>query len=165
MQPTSEHSAFDDTLDRVAAEMTAGAPTGEFRARVLAGLEPPRPRIKIATFVGAAAAIGLVALTAAVLTERRLHRTEAQASRASAPAWASAPQVEAQGDAKATSTDRPEVAEPGWAPPESSVKALPPLEPLEALSVDSIQPEKLSIPQLTVQAIVMPAVNDDGSRW
>jgi hypothetical protein len=41
--------------------------------------------------------------------------------------------------------------------------ALPPLDPIEPITRESIQPTMLSIPQLTVEPIVMPAVDDDGS--
>jgi hypothetical protein len=47
-----------------------------------------------------------------------------------------------------------------YAPP----AGLPPIEPLEPITQESIQPTTLSIPQLTVKPIVMPAIDDDGSN-
>jgi hypothetical protein len=159
----SERSAIDDAIDRVAAEATASEPSPEFRARVMARLGERRspyawPLVAVAT----AAAI----IVAVVMSRPRQHEGPPVQTIASAPSpghvLAPATPDVATTDAAVTVARRPAVAmnTATYVPP----AGLPAIEPLEPITQESIQPTKLSIPQLTVKPIVMPAVDDDGSN-
>lgn len=164
MNRSSERSAIDDTLDRIAAEATSGEPSPEFRARVMARLGERRssyawPMVAAAT----AAAVMIVAL---VTSRSREHEAPPRQTMASAPSLdrAVAPVAPAVTTVEPAATvgRRPALASrvATYAPP----AGLPPIEPLEPITQESIQPTKLSIPQLTVKPIVMLAVDDDGSN-
>ena len=106
-------------------------------------------------------------LIVAVVTSRpRQHEAPPVQTIASVPspehtAAPAAPGVSAV-DSAANVGRRPAIASRAatYAPP----AGLPPIEPLEPITQESIQPTKLSIPQLTVKPIVMPAIDDDGSN-
>lgn len=163
MNRPSERSAIDDAMDRVAAEATAGEPSPEFRARVMARLGERRssyawPLVAIAT--------AAVVIVAVVTSRQQVHEGPPQQTIASAPSPEHVvapvgPDVTTLEPA-ATVGRRPALAAHAatYTPPEG----LPLIEPLEPITQESIQPTKLSIPQLTVKPIVMPAVDDDGSN-
>ncbi len=164
MNRPPERSAIDDVIDRIAADATAGDPSPEFRARVMARLGERRssyawPLVAIAT----AAALVIVAV---VSSRPREHEVTPRQTIASAPSPEHAvvpatPDVTTV-DPAATAGRRPALATrtATYAPP----AGLTPIEPLEPITQESIQPTKLSIPQLTVKPIVMPAVDDGGSN-
>jgi hypothetical protein len=159
----SERSAIDDAIDRVAAEATAGEPSPEFRARVMARLGERRPAYAWPLVAVATAAVVIVAV---VTNLPRQHEVPSLQTIASAPSpehaiAAAAPDLSAV-DPAVTVVRRPALAVRAatYAPP----AGLPPIEPLEPITQESIQPTTLSIPQLTVKPIVMPAVDDDGSN-
>ena len=164
MNRSSERSAIDVTLDRIAAEATSGEPSPEFRARVMARLGERRS--SYAWPMVAAATAAAVMIVAVVTSRPRQHEGPPVQTIASAPSpeqavAPAAPDV-APADSVVTVVRRPAIAmsTATYVPP----AGLPPIEPLEPITQESIQPTKLSIPQLTVKPIVMPAVDDDGSN-
>lgn len=158
----SDRSAIDDAIDRVAAEATAGEPSPEFRTRVMARLGGRRPSFAWPLVAVATAALVIVAV---VTSRPRQHERPSVPTVASAPApphvvTPAAPDV-ATADSAVTVARRPAAAMSTvrYVPP----AGLPPIEPIEPITRESIQPTKLSIPQLTVKPIVMPAADDGGS--
>lgn len=163
MNRPSERSAIDDAIDCVATEATAGEPSPEFRARVMARLSERRlsyawPLVAVAT-----AAVVIVAVVTTRPGEPEVTPRQAIAS-APSPEHVVAPVASdvTTLEPAATVGRRPALATHAatYTPPEG----LPLIEPLEPIIQESIQPTKLSIPQLTVKPIVMPAVDDDGSN-
>jgi hypothetical protein len=156
---------LDDAIDRVARSITAVEPAPDFSARVLARLELRAPARRPWVFATAAAAV-VVALVGASVWLRTDARPEATSTIAAVTprpdALAAAQATDAAPAQATTTTPRRHVSA---RPPEfkSSLQGLPPLEAVEAITQDSIQPTKLSIPQLKVDAIVMPPVDGDGS--
>jgi len=144
---------LNDAIDRVARSMTTADPAPELAARVLARLERRTPERQ--PWMVATAALAVAILAMFVVTVVREVRTPQSATTTLA---STQPALEAANDPP-DSIDV-QAAAPAF---ESSVPALPPLDPPDAITQDSIQPTKLSIPQLTVEAIVMPPVDGDGS--
>jgi hypothetical protein len=167
MTPDDRRSPLDDTIDRVAATMTDARPTRDLRARVLARLDEPRAARINWTVLSAAAAVALVAAVFAPRLSRHVVPQpvaaveSSQAANASAPAESGAVEglegatVPPQTVRTAASLDEPE---------NGGVEMLPLLEAPAPISHEMIQPEKLSVPQLTVAAIVVPAVDDGSMR-
>jgi hypothetical protein len=163
--PSSPRPDVDDVIDRVAADVTRGEPSPDFRARVMARIEARRPPYATWVFAAAtAAAIIAIAILIAHPWQRRaspITTTVAMASPAIEPV--------APSSMPSPSTTEPVVRESrakSAAPAAvfvAQAPALPPIDPIEPITRDSIQPTKLSIPQLTVEPLVMPAVDDDGS--
>ncbi len=164
MTPDDCRSPLDDTIDRVAATMTDAGPTRDLRVRVLAHLDEPRTTRINWTVVSAAAAVALVvAVMAPRLSKHEVPPAidtgaASPAMNAPAPAEGVVESLESAiipPPAVRTAAIRDE-------PDHSGVEMLPLLEAPAPISHETIQPEKLNIPQLTVAAIVVPAV-DDGS--
>lgn len=163
MNRHSERSPIDDAIDRVAAEATTAEPSPEFRARVLARIGERRS-LHVWPLVAAATAAAVI--VAVVASRPRQHEAPPVQTIASVPspertAAPATPDVSAVGLA-ANVGRRPAIVSRAvtYSPP----AGLPPIEPLEPITQESIQPTKLSIPQLTVKPIVMPAIDDDGSN-
>jgi hypothetical protein len=156
----SQRSDVDDAIDRVAAEATRGEPSPGFRARVVARLDERRPSYAWPLVAAAAAAIVIVASLITIRAPQRTAPVQQRAAVAS-PAVESGPTSPAPIDtatAASITTAHAELA--SFALPAIT---LPPLDAIEPITLESIQPTKLSIPQLTVEPIVMPALDDDGS--
>jgi len=160
---------LDDRIDRVASRLTNTKPRADLRERVLARLDEP-PRRSIGPWTWAAAAAAAIVVAGAVIAVWPSHARPSDATTARVQSAPTAPAATPAPDAPATTTvaiERPAAhtnassAERAFV---SSVPALDPIDPLESITQDSIQPAKLSITQLTVNAIVMPAVDDDGSN-
>ncbi len=167
MDSPSHRTLVDDAIDRVAADATNGAPRPDLRARVMARIDEPRSRFAPWMLVAAtAAAIALVALG----TIRPWH---GNAPIESSPAVARTTPSTASPIVHEATTAAASTGAPTAAPTRTGTTqlaavsvpsmALPPLEPVDPIVQESIQPTKLSIPQLTVEPIVMPAVDDGGS--
>ncbi|HKV99232.1 MAG TPA: hypothetical protein VJN96_05385 [Vicinamibacterales bacterium] len=161
MNRPSERSAIDDAIDRVAADATDGEPSPEFRARVMARLGERRP--SYAWPLLAAAATAAVVIVAALMAIRAPQRTAPVEERVAV----ASPAVES-GATSPAPLETPTVASITTVHAELAsfalpAIALPPLEAIEPITLESIQPTKLSIPQLTVEPIVMPALDDNGS--
>jgi len=161
--PTSQHTDVDEMIDRVATETTSGELSPEFRARVMARIEMRRSPYMTWTLAAATAAAAIVALV--IVHPRQREPTPSPATVAATNA-AIEPVVPSPQPTSPVATRVVEsrtkvvVDTPVFAP---AVPALPPINPIEPITRDSIQPMKLSIPQLTLEPIVMPAVDDDGS--
>lgn len=153
----------DDAIDRVARDMTSGAPSADFRRGVISRLESRQPtRFAWPTFAAGMAAAAVVALAGFVMWPRGDHAAPSTITMTT-PAPIFVP--------PASPLASPDVAfTPAAAPPgassrpsfESAIRGLPPIERPDPITQESIQPERLSIPQLRIEAIVMPPV-DDGS--
>lgn len=163
----TRHDTLDDQIDRVASRLTKSAPPADLRERILARLDERQPRGFGRWTLATAAVIAMVAIATAVSMWPR-HASTPQTitaqvhSAAPAPTAAPTPQV----TPAITPVDLPRpVAHSTEAPTfVSSVPALDPIDPLGSITQESIQPTKLSIAQLKMNAIVMPAVDDDGSN-
>jgi len=157
---------LDEAIDRVARVMTEAAPAPDFARRVHARIDAAAPPRKPWTTPTLAAAAIVVAALAAGIVWMRGHRnptpTATEATRLAQPpaAVAAAAAARAPADAVAATPARKVTAAPAF---KSSVPELPPLDRLEAITQDSIQPTRLTIPPLTVEAIVVPPVDGDGS--
>ena len=164
MLPTSQRTELDDVIDRVAAETTSGEPSPEFHERVMARLEARRSPYMRWTVAAATAA-------AAILAVVIVHSWQRQPAPSQATVVATRPAVEPVAASPTPSTSpvttpviesraRAVVRTPVFP---QQLPALPPIDPMESITPESIQPTRLSIPQLTLEPIVMPAVDDDGS--
>jgi len=167
MTSPTHRDTLDDQIDRVASRLTTSELSADFRDRVLARLDERQPRVFDGWTLAAAAAIAIVVIGASVSMWPR-HASTPQAVTAQvhslAPAITPVPTPDATPAPTPVDAQRP-VAGANPAPAfVSSVPGLDPIDPLESITQDSIQPTKLSIAQLKVNAIVMPAVDDDGSN-
>jgi hypothetical protein len=168
MTSPTHRDTLDDQIDRVASRVTKGELSADFRERVLARLDERQPRSFGGWTLAAAAAMAIVVIGAGV-SMRPKHASTPQVVtarvRSAAPVPIATPTPEAT---PATTVDRARgvqtAAKPAAPTFVSSVPALDPIDPLESITLESIQPAKLSIAQLKVNAIVMPAVDDDGSN-
>jgi len=160
--PTSQRSDVDDVIDRVAADATSAELSPDFHARVMARIEARRPAYAVWTL--AAAVGGAVVLAIVIAHPWQRHSAPSQTTVA-----VTSPAIERVAASASTPLVESPLAEPRsrvvahapiFAP---QVSALPAIEPIEPITRESIQPTRLSIPQLTVEPIVMPAVDDDGS--
>lgn len=163
----THHDEFDDQIDRVASRLTKSEPPADLRERILARLDERQPRAFGGWTLAAAASIAIVVIDAGhSMWPRQASTPHAVTARvhSAAPAPTATPTPEATAAMTRVDLPRP-VAHSNPAPTfVSSVPALDPIDPLESITQDSIQPTKLSIAQLKVNTIVMPAVDDDGSN-
>ncbi len=159
----------DDAIDRIAAAMTAADPAPDFRVRLSARLDAadrPAGRWRGLVMAAALAAIALAAWT-----------TWPRDTRLPAPGAAAGPAIAASTPARvvnsvarvdpnpiapasASRATRDTAARPAFVP---AVEMVPLLDAPDAIVKEPIQPAALSIPQLTVDTIVMPAVDSGGS--
>lgn len=163
--PTSPRTELDDVINHIAAEATSGEPSPGFHARVMARIDVRRSPHMTWTLAATTAAAVIVAVVIvrpwqrppaplqATVAATRPGAGPVAASPASSTSPVATPVVESRTRVVANT--------PVFAP---QVPALPPIDPIEPITRDSIQPTRLSIPQLTLEPIVMPAVNDDGSN-
>jgi hypothetical protein len=168
MTSPTHRDTLDDQIDRVASRLTESKLSADFRERVLARLDQRQPRSFGGWTLAAAAAMAIVVIGAGVSMWPKPASTPQVVTaqvRSTAPVLTATPTSEAT---PATTVDRARVAQTDARPAAptfvSSVPALDPIDPLEVITQESIQPAKLSIAQLKVNAIVMPAVDDDGSN-
>jgi hypothetical protein len=158
---------LDTQIDRVASGITASAPRAGLRGRVLARLDERPPRAIGAWTAAAttAAAVVVIAISAA-LWPRQAPPTRVVT--AEIPRLAPAPTAPESIASAPVATPSPVTrsaatsAEPAFV---VSIVALPPIEHPEPITQESIQPERLSIPQLKkIDAIVIPPVDDGSDR-
>jgi hypothetical protein len=164
MTSPTHRDTLDDQIDRVASRLTKSELSADFRERVLARLDERQPRSFGGWTLAAATAIVVIGVSMWPKPASTPQGDTAQIrSVASVPTATPTPEA-----APATTVDRARVAQTDARPAAptfvSSVPALDPIDPLESITQESIQPAKLSIAQLKVNAIVMPAVDDDGSN-
>jgi hypothetical protein len=150
-------------IDDVAARMTAGDAPAGLRARVLGRIGDRRPSTWTWALkpVAALAALVLVGVTVQILrTSRPADRRDSPAAHlATATAPTTTGVAAATANVDRVSPPAPRVR-PKPAPPRMSAaeaawheRAIPALDAIAALSIDAIQPEALSIPQLEVKAL------------
>jgi hypothetical protein len=163
----THRDTLDDHIDRVASQLTKSEPPAHLRDRILSRLDERQPRVVGGWTLAAAAAIAIVVIGTAI--SMWPHASTSQAVSVTAqlhgapPATAPAHTPDITPATTTIDLQHP-VAHTNPAPTfVSSVPALDPIDPLDSITQESIQPTKLSIAQLKVNAIVMPAVDDDGS--
>lgn len=164
-------AAVDDAIDRVARDMTGGAPSAAFRGGVIARLESARPARRSWPWVAAGvAAMAVIVIAVFAVWPQRPHSvqstvtmTTARAPIVVAPAPAQTPANDATASRAPSSSSSSQRRVPAASPFEPTLAGLPPIERPDPITQESIQPERLTIPQLRIDAIVMPPVSDDGS--
>jgi hypothetical protein len=167
MTSPTHRDTLDDHIDHVASRLTRSELSADFRQRVLARLDERQPASFGRWTLAAAAAMAIVVIGAGIsMWPKRASTPQAVTAQIhSAPAATPTPEI----TPATTSVDRAHAVAQATAKSAaptfvSSVPALDPIDPLESITQESIQPTKLSIAQLKVNAIVMPAVDDDGSN-
>jgi hypothetical protein len=148
---------MDERIDAAAQAMTDAHPSADFRARVLAALpaRQPRPSPRVAIPVAAAVLAGTIAWLAGANAHRTLEPAfaEATAGRPVVPAFAEAtagkPVVPVVPDVPVVPVVPLE--DPAW-----RARAIPRLVSADALVMDRIQPNPLSIAPITVEPIAPP---------
>jgi hypothetical protein len=154
--------SLNRAIDEVAAQMTAGDARADFGARVL-GRIPERRQLTWMWTLKPAAALALLAVATMTVQIIRTSRSD-DTPQPPAIRVASAVTTGTAGDA-ATSVDRGQSHLPRVTPRISATEAawyertIPELAPIEALSINGIQPEALSIAQLEVNPLATTPLN------
>ena len=162
------HALIDETIDRVARQLTDAEPPARLRARVLATLDQPRASRRL-WWLPAVATV-----TAAVTMVVIWPRTQAPALPAlpafgaiSAPLVADATSGVAASEPASPRSVRTRrvstrLAEPSADELEFRARAIPALDTLTPLSLESIQPQPLSIPLLVISPLTSTATTAGG---
>lgn len=163
--------SLNRAIDEVAARMTAGDAPDDLRMRVLRRIRERRQPVWLWTLKPAAALAILALATVAVQvirTSRSIDTRQPPAVHVGTAATTTASTTSA-GNAAADLdrvSSRPVRTAPKPTPPRISAaeaawreRAIPALAPIESLSIGSIQPEALSVPQLEVKPLASAPAN------
>ncbi len=173
--------AWNRVIDDVARDMTSGAPTPDFRARVMERVSATRPAGRLTRLAwnwrgaSVAAALVVVAVAVSVLQPFRTGEPSRAVARVATPAApivaSNDPVAIAEASQVPRGARRPAVPPTPAALAEWRARNIPALDGLPAIELGHIQPMGLSISQLSVRPlddiapIVVPSIpQSEGGR-